>query len=313
MEKVRIAIMGAGGISSRVAQGIKESKNCIISRVVSRDLKRAKTLADKFEVLSYSDNYSDAFLDDIDAVYITTINELHYAHIRECILHRKHVICEKPMLVDFNEVKELYDLAREYDVMLLEAMKCRYLPTVTKVKEILKDLPKPHYLTATFCRDEWFARDENHWFFNPTYGGAFKDIGCYVLSWVFEIFPAEAVEYNLQQLFGKGIDIESWLYVKNEEGLFMQLGCGVNYNADNMALICGDDYQIKVRDFWKSYNIEVYKKQKLVREYKEDIGSEFSYQVDYFGEIIKKAAWSKTNATQILFLERIISFYPTSK
>lgn len=93
----------------------------------------------------------------------------------------------------------------------------------------------------------------------------------------------------------------------------MQLGCADSYNTDNVAIISGNNYQIKVRDFWKSYDVAFYQNNKLVKTFKEDIGSEFSYQVDFFAETIIKADWQRVNRHELAFLTKIIAFYPTSK
>jgi len=312
MAKIKIGMLGAGGISSRVAAGIKQSENCELARVCSRDINKAKKLAEAFSVPDFSDDYSDLFKDDIDAVYIVTVNKMHYEHIKLCLANKKHVICEKPMLSDKTEIDELYDLAQHNNVMLLEAMKCRYLPTLAKVKELLKDYPYPQTLSATFCRNEPHNQDYNGNFYDVKYSGAMKDIGCYVYSWAMELFPEATVDSSLQRSLSHGVDTDAWLYLKNDKGLYMQLGCSVIYDCENVGLITGDNYQISVRDFWKTCEIEVRQGNRLSASFKEDIGSEFAYQVDFFGATIKKAAWNEVNQREREFLKRIVDFYPTS-
>jgi len=313
MEIIRMGLLGAGGISQRVTAGIVQSKYCQPVIVCSRDISKAKVLAEKFNIEKYSDNYEDLFNADIDAVYIVTINQMHYQHIKMCLQHRKHVICEKPMLIKKEEIDELYDLADKNNVLLLEAMKCRYLPTVAKIREILKNYPYPNNLYATFIRDEPFAKDYTHSYYDPLYGGTQKDIGCYVYSFALELFPEETVLYDIQTTEQQGIDTEVWLYLKNNKGLFMQLGSSVNYNTDNVAIISGNGYQIKIREFWKTFAIEVYQGKEMVASYQKDIGSEFAYQVDFFATTIKKANWLNVNKREREFLKRIVALNPTSK
>ena len=313
METIKLGLFGAGGISSRVVKGIVQSENCKLTLICSRDINKARQLAEQFDVANYSDDYNDLFKDDIDGIYIVTINKLHYQHIKLCLENKKHVICEKPMLFNEKEIDELYDLADKNNVLLLEAMKCRYLPTVSKIKQLLNDYPYPRNVTATFCRDEPFSKDYNHSYYDSEYGGAMKTIGCYVYSWIFELFPEKVIESDLQLNIHNGVENEAWLYLKNEKEMFMQLGCSVNYNTDNLAVISGDNYQIKIRDFWKDFDIEVWQKDKIISSYKEDIGSEFAYQVDFFGETIKKADWLKVNQLEREFLKRVVSYYPTSR
>ena len=312
MDKIKIGLFGAGGISSRVAQGITESEVCRLAAVAARDIGRARSLAAKFGVEEYYGDYQQLLESDIEGVYIVTVNSMHFQHIKLCLEHGKHVICEKPMLVDQKDIDYLYELADKNNLLLLEAMKCRYLPTVAKIKSMLADLPYPRELLATFCRDEPFSKQYDHSYYDPHFGGALKVIGCYVLSWALELFSEPLVEENLQQLFHHGVDNSCWLYLKNNKGLFMQLGCSVDYDRDNQALITGQGYQIKIRDFWKALDIELWLDGKLSETFKTDIGSEFRYQVDYFGQAIKNADWQQENRRQRDFLKQIAGYYPTS-
>ena len=93
-------------------------------------------------------------------------------------------------------------------------------------------------------------------------------------------------------------------FITTEEGNVRVL----TYNMDNQAIISGQNYQIKVKDFWKSYDIEVWENRQLVARYQEDIGSEFSYQVDFFGETIKKADWIKVNQHELEFLKNVLKY-----
>ena len=54
----------------------------------------------------------DAFLKNIDAVYIRSLPKLHYEHIKKALEAGKHVLCESPMTLNPNQSKELMKLAK---------------------------------------------------------------------------------------------------------------------------------------------------------------------------------------------------------
>lgn len=304
--------MGAGGISGRVARGIIESDNCELVFAASRDIDKAKALAEKYQITDYGD-YEKLFKADIDGVYIAVIDRYHYPQIKRCLENGKHVICEKPMLIKEKEITELYELANSRNLLLLEAMKCRYLPTIDKVRELLAGRIKPTLLTATFCRNEIDGFSENSFFYDKEYGGALKSVGCYVLSWALDLFPQKIIDRELKEVCKDGVDTESWLKLKNKDGMTMDLGCSVTFDFVNQACISGEGYLIRAFDFWKSYHIEVWEDDVLTAEYQEDIGSEFRYQVDFFGDTIKKAQQLSVNEREEIFLKEIASYYPTSR
>lgn len=305
--KIRIAIMGAGKISKRVALGILASDNCELVLIASRDLQKAKVLADEVGVSNYSDDYQDLYKADIDAIYITTINQLHFQHIKDALEHGKHVICEKPMLVRAEDVDQLYTLANKNNCFLLEAMKCRYLPTIEKVRSLVSKYGYPKNVSATFCRNENIPLD--HWVYDPVYGGSMVDVGSYVYSWVFDLFPEPLIEVAKHSIDVNAVDESAWIYGKNDKGLLLQLGVSKVFTLANKAEITGENYRIVAYDFWKSFNIEVFYKDQLIDSFKETFISEFVYQVDYFCEIIKKGDIINANNHQVEFLSKIMKIY----
>lgn len=72
-----------------------------------------------------TDNYDD-FLKKVDAVYIRSLSSLNYGQILHAIECGKHVLCESPIVVDFNQTKHLFGMANERGVVLMEGIKTAY-------------------------------------------------------------------------------------------------------------------------------------------------------------------------------------------
>ena len=91
--------------------------------VSSTDLRFAESHA----LLEYDTEY-EQFLDRVHAVYIAVPHHLHYEMARKALLRGKHVLCEKPLALARKEAEELFRLAEEKGVVLLEALKTAFCP-----------------------------------------------------------------------------------------------------------------------------------------------------------------------------------------
>lgn len=79
----------------------------------------------KLEGLSYTENFED-FLKKIDAVYIISKPEKHYLDAKSALKAGKHVLCESPIALKEKECDELYKLAQERGLVLMDAIKTAY-------------------------------------------------------------------------------------------------------------------------------------------------------------------------------------------
>ena len=73
----------------------------------------------------FADNYA-ALLEVSDAVYIISHPEKHYPHIKEALLHGKHVLCESPISLNNEEWKELNSIADKQGLILMDSIKTAY-------------------------------------------------------------------------------------------------------------------------------------------------------------------------------------------
>ena len=90
-----VAVMGLGYISKRVAQGVALSYNANLYALASSSLEKAKAMAEEMQVEKYYGSYEEMLEDaNVDVVYICTPNSEHIKHIKMCMDHGKHVICE---------------------------------------------------------------------------------------------------------------------------------------------------------------------------------------------------------------------------
>lgn len=75
--------------------------------------------------LFYTNNY-DELLEKVDAVYIISKPEKHYRHAKQALETGKHVLCESPIAYTREECKELFSLAEQKNLILMDAIKTAY-------------------------------------------------------------------------------------------------------------------------------------------------------------------------------------------
>lgn len=82
-------------------------------------------LTEHKEDLSFFDSY-DKCLQSVDAVYIASHPSQHYKQVREALTHGKHVLCESPIAMSEKECEELFNLAKEKNLVLMDSIKTAY-------------------------------------------------------------------------------------------------------------------------------------------------------------------------------------------
>jgi len=74
----------------------------------------------------------------VDAVYIHSFPAVHYQQIKQCLISGKHVLCESPMVLNKKECEELYKIAEENNVILMEAIRTAYATAFQRMLLLLK-------------------------------------------------------------------------------------------------------------------------------------------------------------------------------
>ena len=77
--------------------------------------------------------------DQVDIVYIATPHNTHIQYLREALQAGKHVLCEKAVTLNTEELKEARQLAEKQDIVLAEAMTIYHMPLYKKLQEVVAD------------------------------------------------------------------------------------------------------------------------------------------------------------------------------
>ena len=282
-----IGIIGLGNIAHRVAKGILASKSANLYAVASRDKEKSLAFAQMYGAEKACEGYEELLEDaQVDMVYICTPNAYHFDQIRLCLSYGKHVICEKPMVADEAQVRQLFKEAREKGCFLMEAEKTMFTPLNVKLKAMLKEgvIGKLQAIRAEYSSDVLADIARDHWVLGENMGGCAYDIGVYPISFSHFFADAGIRELKAQAVwhpefpcdFGFHADI---LYENRVYG-FVKSNWFYTPEHKGSAVLAGKTGYIEIPAYWKGTKAYLHKDGK-VEEISVEMESDFEGEVSH--------------------------------
>lgn len=247
MEKMKLAILGAGNIAATMAKTVNEMDEVSLYAVAARDKERAEQFAAAYGAEKSFGSYEEMLEDDgIDLVYVATPHSHHFDHAKLCIDHGRAVLCEKAFTWNAQQAKELLAYAEEKKVFITEAMWVRYMPSSAMLRTLLDSgrIGKVIGLTANLG----YSLMHVERMFRPELaGGALLDLGVYTLNfatWVlgddFSDFTVAAVKHDT------GVDKSEFINLIYPDGAAAGLFNTMEAVTDRKGYIYGTNGHIVV-------------------------------------------------------------------
>lgn len=133
---INLGIIGAEEIVKRFNDELKFVSGINLVGIYDTDIKKLNEVTSLKKIRSYA-SLKDLFK-DIDAVYIATPPKYHYKYIKQALQFNKHVLCEFPFGSCLKEAEELFELADQKKLILMEALKTAYCPAFCKLVPMVK-------------------------------------------------------------------------------------------------------------------------------------------------------------------------------
>lgn len=130
--------LGLVGKYSGVYKYAKESTYVNGLKVVGAFVDDKDKYREEFPEVEYLVDSYDELLNHVDAVYVVSHPTQHYAHIKQALLKKKHVLCESPVVLNVSQYYELLALAKQQDVILMDAIKTAYSMAYNRLILLLK-------------------------------------------------------------------------------------------------------------------------------------------------------------------------------
>lgn len=212
--------IGAGMVAEKaLAPAVRSARGANLYAVASRDIKRAGAL--KPEV-SY-DNYEELLNDPkVDAVYLSLPNNLHLSLGLKALNAGKHLLCEKPLAMNYAQAQEMFAVAKSNNRLLVEAIWFRFHPRTNKMMQVVAgaEIGEPLTLDATFTFEN---KTFNNYRFDPLQGGgALLDLGPYPLHLLVALTGVGSAISSLvvhQNMSASGVDLTTTIKGVSASGL----------------------------------------------------------------------------------------------
>lgn len=251
MNKIKWAILGPGTIAKDFAKAITEVNGSIYA-VGARTIEKAQKFSSDYNVEKIYGSYSEMLKDsEIDVVYISTPHSNHYEYIMKSLKNNKHVLCEKAITVNGDQLREIVKLARDKNLIVAEAMTIYHMPLYKKLRKFIDDgkLGKIKMIQVNFGSLKEY--DVTNRFFSPDLaGGALLDIGTYALSFTRYFLSSQPQEIlTTVKKFETGVDEQSGIILKNSDDEMAVVSLTMRAKQPKRGIVCGELGYITVENF----------------------------------------------------------------
>jgi predicted dehydrogenase len=248
-------------IAKTLADAIKESETAELLAVGSRAQATADAFGETYGAPRRYDSYEGLLADpDVEAVYISLPNHLHREWTVKCAAAGKHILCEKPLALNYGEVAAMITAVRRHDVFFLEAFMYRCSPQTAKLVELIKDgaIGAVRVIQATFCY-QMGPKYDNIRLQNAAGGGGVMDVGCYTMSMARLIAGAAQNQDFADPISLKGSAhigdisrVDEWAAatLAFEGDILANLVCATQVSIQNGVWIWGSEGNIHVPNPW---------------------------------------------------------------
>jgi predicted dehydrogenase/aryl-alcohol dehydrogenase-like predicted oxidoreductase len=177
-------IIGTGGIAKTFAKALAASRTGQLLAVGSRAQQTAEAFGKEFMVPRCYGSYEALLADkDVQLIYNSLPNHMHLEWTIRCAEAGKHILCEKPLTLNYAEAMTLIEHVREHGVFLMEAFMYRCHPQTAKLVQLIREktIGDVRLIQAHFAYNMG-PNYQNIRLRNDAGGGAIMDVGCYCAS-----------------------------------------------------------------------------------------------------------------------------------
>ena len=259
MKEIKWAVLGTGVIANEMAQALSKKGKKIYS-VANRTHEKGVEFAKKYGIEKVYDDMTDVFEDpEVDVIYITTPHNTHIKYMKMAIENGKHLLVEKSITLNSDELNEAIELANKKGVIIAEAMTIYHMPIYKELKNILSSgkLGKVNLITMNFGSFKEY--NMNNRFFNINLaGGAMLDIGVYALSiirWFMDSKPTELL--SQVNLAPTGVDETASLLLKNKENQMATVMLSLHSKQPKRAMISCEKGYIEIMEYPRAWEATI--------------------------------------------------------
>ncbi|MPY87106.1 MAG: gfo/Idh/MocA family oxidoreductase [Luteitalea sp.] len=297
----RWGIVGTARIVRRLVEPLRAPGHTLVA-VASRDKARADSFARQWDIPRAYGDYAELLAaPDIDAVYIPLPNTLHAEWTIKAAAAGKHVLCEKPLALNVDDVDAMAEAAARAGVVLAEAFMYRHHPVTLAARQLIVDgaVGAVRLMRGAFTFT--LTGDGNVRFDPMLGGGALWDVGCYPVSWMRYVLGAEPIEVSATAITGPtGVDVATAATLRFPGDIVGQFDCGFTAPFRTEMQVIGSEGVLDVPRPFKPGPTEVIiiRRGDEVNEVPIEGSSLYQLQVDDLRRAVREGTAARVSASE---------------
>ena len=252
---VRVGIVGCGRIAKRFPLEADVVNGIIITAAFDTDMGAMVDFTRAFKDVKACGTFEN-MLENVDAVYVATPHLSHYDYIKKSIEAGKHVLCETPMVLQGTQAKELFELAEQKDVILMEANKTAHCPAFNHLMVMVKSGVIGEVVDIEASVSQLLDKSGRE-FDSFQAGGALFEQGSTVLLPIFKLMGINYKNLNLYSRMENGVDIHTKGVFRYDHAVCsFKAGLGVKTEG-NLVISGTKGYAYVPAPWWKTDYFEL--------------------------------------------------------
>ena len=284
--------------------------------IYSRSMEDAKAFAEKYNLpYTFDDLEAMANCSEVEAVYVASPNFCHYPQAKLLLEHGKHVLCEKPGVVNMTQLRDLLETAKANNVIYLEAMRLVHDDALDVIRRALPQIGALRRVTFEFTQyssryDRVRAGEPGINAFDPSLSnGSIMDMGCYPVAAIACLFGRP------ERVSAMGVKLDNGF---DGNGVILMQYPGFTAEA-SYSKICkqvaptylmGEDGAILLDDINRTKRIWLQKRTGEVRElpYEEKKPINMMYELRHFCDMVEgkmdPAPWNEVSRITMEIMDK---------
>ena len=220
---IKIAVIGTNVITDKFIDALNQCEGLELYGVYSRNYDTGLAFGNKYGVNNiYTDINKLADDGNVDGVYIASPNSIHYSQAKLMLSKGKHVLCEKTIVSNSRELEDIIKIAKENNVVLLEAMRSTFDDGFISIQNNIHKLGKIRSVFFEYCQyssryDKYKNGIIENAFKQEFSNGALTDIGVYCVHPLVNLFGMPSDIKSFSQKLETGVDGSGTIIAKYDD------------------------------------------------------------------------------------------------
>jgi predicted dehydrogenase len=203
---LKLGVVGSGRIANRLVAEARFVSGVSVEGVFSTTPSNARRFADAHELRVVATSLPN-LLEEVDAVYIASPHGTHAAIATEAMQAGRHVLCEKPLTLTRKEADELFAVAAEHRVVLLEAIKTAFSPGFQRMVAVARSgsIGQVRSVDGTFTKLGETGRE-----IQAPDGGSISELASYPLVAVVKLLGTDVVDQRTTSIWPDDSEVDTF-------------------------------------------------------------------------------------------------------